>query len=606
MRQPGLRHPLESYLAIRRFSYLSSLAFSPDGSQIAYVWEAEGQLNLWTQPAAGGEGVRRTRFVEESARHVSWPREDEILLGVDHHGNEQWQLHKLCLGAGELSDLTRRKDVQYLPGFTDPDRKRHVFSGNAERPEDRSLYLLDLDSDSIEPLLLEPGYWFCGPWTADGSQLVIGRFHANSDQDLFLLDSGGGTPSLLTAHEGEEYNQPIGLAADGRLLRLTDRGREHHWLGLQDLSSGELEPLWQGDWSVEYAELSRDGRRAAFTVNEAGRSVLHALELETGGELPVPAIPAGHCLLFAFSGDGRRVAVVAGTGRRPLDLYVADLEQRQTTALTESFQGSVPTAELAEAELIGYPSFDREIPAWLYRPPETGGPRPAVLWIHGGPESQERPGYSNSWGAFQYLVSRGVAVLAPNIRGSTGYGKSYQRLIHRDWGGGELRDIEAAARWLQKQSWIDPQRIAVMGGSFGGFATLSALTRLPDFWASAVDLFGPSNLLSFVESVPPFWKRFMTVWVGDPETDRGLLVERSPITYVEQARAPLLVIAGATDPRVVKAESDQMVQRLRELGRPVEYLVFEDEGHGFSKTANQVRAYGAAARFLSEHLHFEY
>lgn len=570
------------------------------------MWEAEGQLNLWTQPLAGGEAVQRTHFVEESARHVSWPRADEILVGVDHHGNEQWQLHSLRLAAGELRDVTRRRDVQYLPGFTDLDQRRHVFSGNGERPEDRSLYVLNLEGGTVEALLSEPGYWFPGPWTGDGSRLLVGRFYANSDQDLFLLDAGGGSPRLLTAHQGDEYNEPIGIAADGRLLRLTDRGREHRWLGLQDLSSGEIEPIWEGHWSVEYAGISQDGRSVAFTVNEAGRSVLRALEPETGRELPAPAIPAGHCLHFAFSGDGRRAAVVAGTGRRPLDLYAADLDQQRTISLTQSFEGDLPDAELAEAELIGYPSFDREIPAWLYRPGETGEAGPAVLWIHGGPESQERPGYSNSWGAFQYLVSRGVTVLAPNIRGSSGYGKSYQKLIHRDWGGGELRDIEAAARWLKEQTWIDPERIAVMGGSFGGFATLSALTRLPEHWACAVDLFGPSNLLSFTESVPPFWKRFMKLWIGDPEADRDLLVERSPITYVEQARAPLLVIQGATDPRVVKAESDQMVQRLRELGRPVEYLVFEDEGHGFSKTANQNRAYGSAARFLSEHLHFEF
>jgi dipeptidyl aminopeptidase/acylaminoacyl peptidase len=251
-------------------------------------------------------------------------------------------------------------------------------------------------------------------------------------------------------------------------------------------------------------------------------------------------------------------------------------------------------------ELVSYPTFDgREIPAWLYRPRDTSAPVPVLLAIHGGPEAQERPVYSP---IYQYLVSRGIAVLATNIRGSTGYGKSYQRLIHRDWGGGDLKDWDHAVRWLRTQDWIDGDRIGVWGGSYGGFAVLSCVTRLPDYWAAAVDIFGPSNLVTFAKAVPPTWKRFMKKFVGDPDEDEELLRERSPLTYIDNAKAPLLVIQGAKDPRVVKSESDQLVDKLRSLGRTVEYIVFEDEGHGFTKRQNELTTFRASADWLERYL----
>jgi dipeptidyl aminopeptidase/acylaminoacyl peptidase len=256
--------------------------------------------------------------------------------------------------------------------------------------------------------------------------------------------------------------------------------------------------------------------------------------------------------------------------------------------------------ELSDVELIGYPSFDgREIPAWLYRPPDVEGRLPVVLSIHGGPEAQEQPLYHP---LYQYLLSRGIAVLATNIRGSTGYGKSYQRLVQRDWGGGDMQDWEHAVKWLHEQEWVDAERIGVYGGSYGGFATLTCVTRLPDYWAAAVDIVGPSNLITFARAVPPSWQRMMKRFVGDPDEDVDLLRERSPMTYIENVKTPLLVIQGAKDPRVVKGESDQLVDKLRELGREVEYVVFEDEGHGFTKRQNEVKALSLAADWLERHL----
>ena len=219
------------------------------------------------------------------------------------------------------------------------------------------------------------------------------------------------------------------------------------------------------------------------------------------------------------------------------------------------------------------------------------------LSIHGGPEAQERPGWGYE-GLYQFLQYSGIGVFCPNIRGSTGYGKSYQKLIHRDWGGNELQDLKFAAEWLMGRKEIDGSRMAVFGGSFGGFATLSCVTRLPEYWKAGVDICGPSNLLTFCKSVPPFWLRFMKEWVGDAETESDFLLQRSPITYIDRTKADMLIIQGANDPRVVKPESDQMVDRLKQMGRSVEYMVFPDEGHGFTKSENARKGFGAAADFL--------
>jgi dipeptidyl aminopeptidase/acylaminoacyl peptidase len=269
--------------------------------------------------------------------------------------------------------------------------------------------------------------------------------------------------------------------------------------------------------------------------------------------------------------------------------------------LTASRPPALSTVTPVEPELVRFAAYDdRPIPAFLYRP-AGDGPFPVVLSIHGGPEAQERPTY-NYAGFYQYLLAHGVGVLAPNIRGSNGYGKTYQGLIHRDWGGDDLRDFTSCARYLHDADWVDNSRIAVFGGSYGGFAVLSCVSRLPGIWAAAVDVVGPANLVTLAKSAPPTWRRQMAAWIGDPDTEADFLMARSPISYADDIVTPLFVIQGAHDPRVVQAESDQIVDRLRSRGVDVRYDIYEDEGHGFTKRENEIKALGDAAGFLLDHL----
>ncbi len=603
-------YPFEQFTAVRR---IHGLAFSPDGREVAYIANTSGQFNLWKQSVEGGWPWQLTAFEEETLRSVAWaPDGKRFVFTADRHGTESHQLYELEIPGGWPTPLTDAPHVQhhFSPYGIAPDGRAIVYACNERSPMDMDALWRDLATGEVRALMAGDGNSFPVGFSPDGRYVMIVEVRANTDTDLWLYDLKAQRGEKLTPHPEDEeiVFWPGPWRPDARAFYvLTDKGREFKGLALYDLERRTWEWVETPDWDVEGVALSRDGRYLAWVVNEDGYSRLSVRDLETGELLELPEMPRGVIPAMAggpeFSPDGTLLAFYFAGARRPNDLYVLDLEGREVRRLTHSHIGNLPEEEMVEPELVRIPSFDREIPAWLYKPSglREGERAPAVLSVHGGPEAQERPGYNYS-GLYQYLLNRGIGVLAPNIRGSTGYGKSYQRLIHRDWGGGELRDLEACARYLQSLDWVDGRRLGVFGGSFGGFATLSCATRLPDFWAAAVDVVGPSNLVTFARAVPPFWKRYMKKWVGDPEEDYEFLMERSPITYVERLKCPILIIQGANDPRVVKAESDRMVEKLCSLGREVEYMVFEDEGHGFTKRANELRAWRATAEFFEKHL----
>ena len=351
------------------------------------------------------------------------------------------------------------------------------------------------------------------------------------------------------------------------------------------------------------AGVSSNGRLLAWVVNENGYSRLRLRDLKKDKKVKLPKLPYGVIHFMAFSPDSRKIACLMGGATYCAQPFVLSLKKKEIVPLTYSMLGGLDQKDLVEPELIQYQTFDgKNVPAWLYKPREVSGRMPVILSVHGGPEAQERPEYNYVTSMYQYWLSRGIAVLATNIRGSTGYGKSYQSLIHRDWGGGDLRDMEHAVKYLHTLDWVDPQHIGFFGGSYGGYACLSCVSRLPELFCAAVGWFGPSNLVTFVESVPPYWKAFMKSWVGDAVEDHDLLIERSPITYVSNVRTPLFIVQGALDPRVVQAESDQFVERLRARGVPVRYDVYADEGHGFTKRANELKALKDSAEFLEQRL----
>ncbi|MGB8189059.1 MAG: prolyl oligopeptidase family serine peptidase, partial [Nitrososphaeraceae archaeon] len=388
---------------------------------------------------------------------------------------------------------------------------------------------------------------------------------------------------------------------------VTDLNREHAGLALYDVNKSELEWILTPEHDIESVDISKDGKVLAWTENVNGYSNIYIKktrneEIQEVSELSKVGVIGA----LKISPDGQRIGAIMTTPKSPSNIYMIDLESKKVDRLTQSLLGNIPERKMIQPELIKYKSFDGlEIQAFIYKPRNLRNRRlGAILSIHGGPTAQEGPTYAYA-GFYQYLANNGLAVIAPNFRGSTGYGKSFERKIYHDWGGDELKDLEYAIKWLISQNWIDADRIGVFGASFGGFATLSCISRLPKYnWKAAVDLFGPSNLVTFVKAVPDHWKRFMGQLVGDPETEESFLKERSPITYVNNIEGTinLLIIQGANDPRVVKNESDQIVERLRKKWTGVEYMVFDDEGHGSTKYSNLIMALKKSAEFLTNKL----
>jgi dipeptidyl aminopeptidase/acylaminoacyl peptidase len=598
------RYPFERFAAIRRFM---GFDFLGDGSHIIYSTNISGQFNLWAQPLTGRHGcpVQLTAFEERVVRSVFASRQDQrMALFADRQGTENYQIYLVEDLGGWPEQLTQDEAVRHEWGLEpfDPSGTTLAYSSNERDRRDMDVWTRRLD-DGEARTWTRGAYYLSGFWSPEGSRMTVMEFRLSTDIDVHLLDLDTGKMENLTKFEEEAVHWAGPWTPDGRgFYLISDRGVEFQGLAYYDLEDG-FRWVEQPEWNVAAVTLSPEGRYLAWLVNEDGYDRLYVRDLK-GGRVYTPPLPKGQVFFPKFSPDSKHLGFLMSTPLRPNAPYLMEWREGGLRRLLDPFIGRIPEKHMVEPSLVRFETFDgRQVPAYLYRPRGASREKraPAILSIHGGPEAQERPVYIYA-GLYQCLVNHGIGVLAPNIRGSTGYGKSYQRLIHRDWGGGELRDIEAAARYLGSLDWVDPGRLGVFGGSFGGFATLSAVTRLPDYWRAAVDIVGPSNLITFTKTVPEHWKRFMERWVGDPEKDRDMLVERSPITYVDQVRAALLVIQGAHDPRVVKAESDQMVEHLKAKGIPVEYIIYEDEGHGFTKRKNELSAWKATVDFLERHL----
>lgn len=594
------KYPYRQFAATRLFYPVAR--YSPDGKLIGHITNTTGQYNLWTVPSGGGFARQLTGYTDNTVRDFQWsPDGRQIALQVDHDGDEFHQIYLLPESGGWAQAVTDAPQAQHYLGEWSTDGATLAFAANDRDPVDMDVILYDTaDGKTRRPM--PPGNrFFPISWSPDKRFLLITQFNSNTDQRIYLLDTTTNKTINTSPPGEEELFLPGPWAPDGSGFYLrSSYGREFLGLAFCSLENNQWSWLETPEHDIENVVISKTGM-LVWSVNDNGASRLRGRDLRSGRELKLPDLPL--CVIggMDISPDGKRLAMTMAKPTEAVNLYEIDLASGSLQALSQSMLGGIDRADMTEPSAVFFESFDkRQIPAWLYRP-AGAGKFPVVLSIHGGPEGQERTQYNYN-GMYQYLLSRGIGILAPNIRGSTGYGLSFQKLIHRDWGGDELKDIEHAARYLRALEWVDAGRMAIFGGSFGGFAALSAVTRLPEYWACAVDIVGPSNLVTFTQSVPPHWRPTVRHLVGDPDEDRELLIERSPVTYVDQIRAPLLVIQGAKDPRVVKAESDQMVERIRQNGGDVVYYVDENEGHGATRRENQIRWIEMVVNYLTDRL----
>jgi len=599
-------HPRERLASVphttRRFACRSVLALSPDGRTIAVVSDqGAGTYEAWTVPATGGTAQRAVSLPEHAVRSLCWSASGELLAAADHGGTE---LHELYMrhpdGPVAPVSVNPTGKVQRLLSWNaaSPDGRRVAFSSNARVSTDMDVVIADLDTGKERPLLTGPAWHVVGGWSPDGTQIAVMRVLDNTTQDLLVVDGRTGRAYELDTHPEDVQHIPVGWDADGQIVEITDHKSEHLWLAARDTIGGVWEPIDEPDWDVELAATSADGHMMIWSVNEDGYSRLRWRK--DRGPIDERELH-GACEDLVLSADGTRAAFTRLSATEPWQVWTLDTATGEArVALTTTF--GVPSSELVEPELLRIPAPDGDIPCFVYRPRGARGPVPAVLYPHGGPEGQSRPAFAAHLTHLAALVHRGIALVVPNIHGSTGYGRAWQTAIHKDWGGIDLRDLRAVSDWMTKQPDFDRERLAVYGGSYGGFATLLCVTRIPELWRCAVDVFGVANLVTMIENAQPNWRRFLARWIGDVERDRETLVERSPITHIESVRCPMLILQGENDPRVPKEESDQVVERLRALGRRVEYVVYPGEGHGFTKRANAEDAYGRIVDFLTKEL----
>jgi len=598
---------MDEFAAVVTYGGVAS--FSPDGSQLAVINNRSGQYNIWLQPIAGGEQTQLTFYTDNAVRDLAWsPDGKRILYTADFQGNEKHQLFLIPAEGGAAEALTDEPEVQYFLGDDawSPDGNYIAYAGNDRDPYAQDIIIREAPTGELDRAVKDGRINFAGGWSPDGKHLLIADARSNLEIVPKLLNVQTGEAEDLVDTDVLANERPAAWSPDGSgFWLITDRGSEHDWLGFYELETRRITPVAQPDWSVETVAVSKDGTWLVWSVNENGYSRIQVLNRETGAQHELTELPGGTLPPFGggihLSPDNTHAVIKMVTPTKPNELYLVELESGATQLLTDSRKVAIDQSLLVEPEQVEIEALDGlTIPALLFKP-HGEGPFPAVLSIHGGPEAQERPGYAYR-GFYQFLLSRGIAVLAPNIRGSTGYGKSYQKLIHGDLGGNDVNDFEACARYLRSLPWVKSDKIGVFGGSYGGFAVLTCVSRLPEYWAAAVDIVGPSNLVSLVRTIPPTWRDVAKSLFGDPDTQEADMLRRSPITYVDQIVAPLYVIQGANDPRVVQAESDAIVEQLRARGVDVKYDIYPDEGHGFTKVENDIKAMRDSGQFFVDHL----
>ena len=594
------RYTIEQYLKVES---ATGPAFSPDGTKLSYLSDRTGMAEIWTLDISGGEAVQRTFHRDKVAMVRYTGRGDEILFAMDAGGDERQQFY-LIDDEGRERPLTADPSAIHAWGALTPDGSRLVYSANPGDPANMHIHVIDVDSGEVRRLLEGPGWRDVHACSPDGARVVVqdcrdGMF----DMQLYILDLATAAAGHHCPHDGKARYLNPQWAPDGeRLYLCTDQGRDFLGIAALDRSGDRLDWLICPDWDVEYIALSRDGRRLAFVTNEDGYSRLRIRDLETGEDRDAPPHAPGIVQSVVWRPDGEALAFTLDGNCHNSDVVLWTLEDDRLAPVTRGDTAGIAREHLSEPELIRFPTFDGlRIPAFLHIPP-TDMPKggfPAVIMVHGGPESQYLPQYRAD---FQYLVDCGYAVLAPNVRGSTGYGNEYRGLDDVRLRMDSVKDLMHARLWLGDRSEVNGDRIAVSGRSYGGFMVLAAVTTYPDLWAAGVEFFGIANWITFFERTGPWRRKLRAVEYGDPDTEADFLREISPINHVDRIAVPMFVAHGLNDPRVPPYESELIVDSLRQRDVPVDYLTFPNEGHGFHKLENRICVVGAVADFLDRYV----
>jgi dipeptidyl aminopeptidase/acylaminoacyl peptidase len=587
----------------------AGLGFSPDGRSILTWNDSSGVINAYALSIEGGAAVPLTASTTDATFAVSYfPRDERILVSADQGGNELNHLY-VRERDGALRDLTPGENLKSDFLAWRADGAVFWVTSNERNPQVFDLYEYDTATYARRLIFENPGMEIADI-SRDGRWLALLRPRTTADANIYLVDLNATGPAreprLITEHTGNiNYGVHEFTRDNAALIYSTDEHGEFNQAWRYDLTSGEKAPLIQAEWDVMFVVQSPSGRYRVSAVNADASTDVTIVDTRTGQPVRLTGVPAGDLGGVRFNRDETRIAFTVASDTSPADVFTAPLSTGAAARLTHALNPDIDESLLVEASVVRYPSFDGlDIPGILYRP-RTASPEnraPAIVLVHGGPGGQSRRGYS---AMVQHLVNHGYAVLAANNRGSSGYGKTFYNMDNRRHGEVDLDDIVHARRYLETLDWVDGERVAIMGGSYGGYMVAAALAFRPDAFDLGIDIFGVTNWSRTLTSIPPWWESFREALydeMGDPATDAERHRRISPLFHASNIRKPLLVIQGANDPRVLQVESDELVAAVRANNVPVEYVVFPDEGHGFLRKENRIRAQEAYLAFLDEHL----
>jgi len=574
-------------------------SFSPDERSILVTGDQSGVFNAYEIPAAGGKPRALTHSTTDGVFTVGYlPHDRRVLYLQGPGGNENDHLYLLDT-TGTARDLTPGDSLKAL--FVDwaGDDSSFYYATNGR---DRRFFdVFEMPVATLAPRLVfqdTVGYQVAAI-SANRRWMALQRSITTQNSEMYLRDMQTGDVRHVSPHDGDVQYNPQAFSPDGKYLYYTtDEGSEFSWLARYDLATGRRDTVERPSWDVDFAYFSKRGTYLVVGINADARTEIRLYEAATHRRVTLPSVPVGEIRGVQISPSERSMALYVNGSRAPSNLYVLDLGtgRGRLRPLTQNLSPDLDPASLVEAQVVRFPSYDGlAIPSLLYRPlGATAAARvPATLWIHGGPGGQSRVGYNPF---VQYVTNHGYVVLAVNNRGSGGYGKTFDKLDDLVW----------AKRYLATLGYVDTSRVAVVGGSYGGYLTLAAVTFRPEVFAAGVDLFGISNWVRTLRSIPAWWESFRKALyseMGDPNgADSVRLYRISPLFHADEIRRPLLVLQGANDPRVLKVESDQIVEAVRRRGGVAEYVVFPNEGHGFIKKENNITAYRTALEFLDKYV----
>lgn len=582
-------------------------AWSPDGKTIAFISNISGRNNLWLVPSAGGWPTQLTVSDQRQSRPAWAPNGKWIAYMSDYDGDEQWDIFLVSAKTGQVVNVTNTREIaEEYPAWS-PDGR---FLAYMVKPKTSSVFEIDVydtvlrdvkhittgtpaDKMNVRPLWSRDGKWIA--YTQEQSK--------GTDSNIFLAEVATGKNTLLTPHDGEHLYRVSDFSPDGASLLITSNAvNGYDNAATLDIASKKITWLTKDKWETFAGHYSPDGKSVTWTTNADGNTdiFIHSLATDKTSMLP---LSKGMNELggaeSAFSHDGSQLLYYHNGATAPNDAWVYTLATGKSHQVTNSLVGGVQPSEMVEPYLVHYPSRDGKwtISAFVYMPFNL--PRqqisPAIVYVHGGPASQT----VNSFNRFvQYMVNQGYIVIAPNYRGSTGYGKEFQHANLFDMGGGDLQDVLAAADWIKQTGYVDPKKLILMGGSYGGYLTMMGVTKAPEVWAAGVPIVPFVNWFTEIEHEDPVLQQSDIATMGDPKTNKALYEDRSPIFFVDKIKAPLFLLAGGNDPRCPEEESQQVVDAVKKNGGSAELKVYKNEGHGFSRVENQIDAYRRVAEFL--------